>query len=880
MSETLPPVIARLLLDGKQFSAGLATAKGEMEAMTGKSGAAFQGLASIGKAALIGLSAAAIGVGIISVKLASTFQASMERIATQAQVPQSQIKGLSNAVLNMTGQVGISANTLAQGLYHVESAFQSTGITGARAMEILKIASEGARIGGADLVDVTNALDAAIVSGIPGVQNFSQAMGALNAVVGAGDMTMQDLADAMGTGVLAVVKNYGLSLTDAGAALATFGDNNIRGATAATALRMAVQALAVPAKAGTAFLDKMGMSTTQLAVDMQRGGLVPALQDLKTHIEAAGYTSVQTGQILTQIFGKRAGVGVAVLYDQLDRLKSKYGDISNASKNFGDAWAETQKTFKQQWAELAKTVEAIAIRIGLWLIPKLQELAAVVMQVVQWFERHKTVALALGVAIGTVLVVAIGYYIAGMVAAAAATLAATWPVLAIIAAIAALAAGVVYAYTHWQWFRDTVDTVWQWIQRTLWPGLQSFAAWLGSLFDDPLRAISVAFNDTFGRIGSLVHGVASLLGGGPFHVNVPQITGSLVQHPGTPTGFPTAGSSGQHPGTPTSPVYGPPAPPAGWRGGLIGPPAPPPGWNAAPKPGTVAQAWHDVYSAMAPIVNQIGDLVNKEGGQIAGWWRGHMGEVSKVGRDAWQGVRGYTKVAMGEIQVVIDVGTKIIKSMWDPFWNGMTNVAKGTWTTIRNVIDIALKLILGYIGVELDLLSGKWGRSWKDLTKTVGGVFGDLLKIVTQAIPNFFSAGLDLAHALVNGINSGLGGLAGAVGNALAGAASHIPVVGGFLNHVLHNAAGGPLGAGQVSVVGENGPELFVSGVSGMVMPNDVVRQLSGRSSSGSSVGGGGNIYVTLHVQGNLWATNDLADVLRDRLLQLQRSMPGGLGFR
>ena len=51
----------------------------------------------------------------------------------------------------------------------------------------------------------------------------------LNATVGAGDMKMQDLAEAFGAGMVAVVKGYGLSLKDVGAALATFGDNNIRG---------------------------------------------------------------------------------------------------------------------------------------------------------------------------------------------------------------------------------------------------------------------------------------------------------------------------------------------------------------------------------------------------------------------------------------------------------------------------------------------------------------------------------------------------------------------------------------------------------------------------------------------------------------------------
>jgi hypothetical protein len=119
-------------------------------------------------------------------------------------------------------------------LYHVESSFQSTGITSSKAMQILQTAAEGARIGGANLIDVTNALDAAVVSGIPGVQNMGEAMGGLLRIVGSGDMTMQDFADAASTGILAVAKVYGASLTDVGAALATYGDNNIRGAKART----------------------------------------------------------------------------------------------------------------------------------------------------------------------------------------------------------------------------------------------------------------------------------------------------------------------------------------------------------------------------------------------------------------------------------------------------------------------------------------------------------------------------------------------------------------------------------------------------------------------------------------------------------------------
>lgn len=48
--------------------------------------------------------------------------------------------------------------------------------------------------------------------------------------------------------------------------------------------------------------------------------------------------------------------------------------------------------------------------------------------------------------------------------AAAAVIAATWPILLIVAAIALLVAGLIFAYTHWQFFRDFVDSSWQALQ--------------------------------------------------------------------------------------------------------------------------------------------------------------------------------------------------------------------------------------------------------------------------------------------------------------------------------------------------------------------------------------------------------------------------------
>lgn len=329
-----------------------------------ESGTLAGGLGAVAKAAT-GVAIVAGVVAVSTIHMASTFQTEMEKISTQAGVPQAAIAGLGDGVLKLAGQVGSDPTSLAQALYHIESSFASTGT----ALELLKVAAEGAKVGGADLVEVTNALDAAVVSGIPGVNDLNSAMGILNATVGAGDMSMQDLAKAFGGGAVAVVKNYGLNIKDVGAALALFGDNNIRGAAAGTALRVAVQALAVPAAAGKYALHALGLTTDSLAKDMRSGGLNKAITDLHDRLVRLKVPTNEWGQITTEIFGKKAGTGVAVLLGQYDRLQTKYHELTKGASGFGAAWAQTQKNMSQQWDQFINTIKAGGVKLGEYLLP-------------------------------------------------------------------------------------------------------------------------------------------------------------------------------------------------------------------------------------------------------------------------------------------------------------------------------------------------------------------------------------------------------------------------------------------------------------------------------------------------------------------------------
>lgn len=312
-----------------------------------------------------------------ALKGAIKFQKAMTLVQTQAGASAAEIRKMGPALLALAGPLGTSPEQLALSLYHVES----IGIRGAAALDLVKTAAKGAKIGNASLEETTNALTAVIASGIVKGNDFASAMQFINQTVGSGDMKLSDFNSTMSNGLLAVLHQLGVPLKDVGASLAVLGDNNIRGANASTMLRMAVQAMAVPIRGGAKALSDIGIKSGQLGKDLQTGGVPKALQDIHDHLVKAGISGKQTGEFLLNAFGKRAGTGVSVLLDQLGRLKQKEADQAGGAKKFGDAWKATTKNLSFEIDQAKAWFTALGIRIGTALIPVIQK-------VIGWVEKH------------------------------------------------------------------------------------------------------------------------------------------------------------------------------------------------------------------------------------------------------------------------------------------------------------------------------------------------------------------------------------------------------------------------------------------------------------------------------------------------------------
>jgi TP901 family phage tail tape measure protein len=327
-------------------------------------------LAKLGATAVKAGAALATGLAVglaKGAKDAMAFQAEMTRISTQAGGTAKDVKVLSDAVLKLGTSTQQGPQHLAESLYHLKS----VGMDNVQAMKALKQSADLAAVGHANLEETTNALAGAWRTGIKGATSFHEAVSTVNAIIGAGNMSMDQFNAAIGTGILPSAKTFGLSMKQVGAALALMTDEGIDSASAATRLRMSFSLLGAPSAAAEKQLKKIHLTGLQMA-DAMRGkdGLIGALTLLKDHLDKSSLSASKQSQLLSHAFGGgRSSSGILMMLNNLDVLKKKQDQINRSTGKFDDAVKQQRKTAEAQWHLLTSNLEVMSIRVGTKVLP-------------------------------------------------------------------------------------------------------------------------------------------------------------------------------------------------------------------------------------------------------------------------------------------------------------------------------------------------------------------------------------------------------------------------------------------------------------------------------------------------------------------------------
>lgn len=228
---------------------------------------------------------------------------------------------------------------------------------------------------------------------------------------------------------------------------------------------------------GTAFLA-LGLDAEQMGKDVAAGGesgraaLDKTLDALRAMQDPVARDAAAVG-----LFGTKAeDLGDALFAMDPESAASGLGEVTGAAQKMSDTLNDNAATTLESYKRQA--LMGIANILVNQVIPAFQQIQAVVIEGGKWIGEHKELMLALAIGIAVVVVPALIAWAVSAGAAAISMITLAAPVIAAVALIAALAAGVIYAYEHWGWFHAAVDAVASFMENVLWPALKDIAGWI------------------------------------------------------------------------------------------------------------------------------------------------------------------------------------------------------------------------------------------------------------------------------------------------------------------------------------------------------------------------------------------------------------------
>lgn len=319
--------------------------------------------ATLGSRLAQGAKYGAIGVaalGAVSVKAAADFDNSMRRVNSIAQLPEKQLAKLGDRVRALSGRTAQAPETLAAGLYDLVS----SGFDASESMRVLRSSAKGATAGMTDTATSTKAVAAVLNAYRLPASKAKKVTDQLFNTVNYGVISFEELATNIGD-TLPFASQLGVGLDQLGASIATMTKQGLSSSETMTRIRNVLQTLIKPGEDLQAALAELNVSGEEL---VKKEGLQGAL-------EALVGTTDGTKEAVAGLFPNiRALGGVLALTGKNSReAEADLRKMQDSAGATSEALEEIKKSPGFQWEKLKTQFRNIAIDIGNFLLPALQD---------------------------------------------------------------------------------------------------------------------------------------------------------------------------------------------------------------------------------------------------------------------------------------------------------------------------------------------------------------------------------------------------------------------------------------------------------------------------------------------------------------------------
>lgn len=450
-------------------------------------------MATFFKNAGVAIGASAVAAGIAFGKMGMDFSASVAQVATVADSSQVSMQKMGVDILKLSKDTGIAAGLLSKDVYDAIS-------SGVQTSDAVKTVATNSKLAKAGFAESGQSLD--LLTTI--VNGYGKSMGEADKISdilintqNKGKVTVAELSASMGK-IIPTANASNVSLEQVASGYAIMTSKGIKAAESTTYMNSMINELS---KSGTGANKSLKKITGKSFQDLMKEG--KSLSDVLAILEI---DAKKNGKNLADMFGSaEAGKAALVLAtnsgkDFNDMVKSMENSTGATQEAFDKLNAEPLEKFKKS----VNNLKVKGIELGMAMMPLITKvmdgfLKFTELPLVEWITGSSDSANAfISVVIG--LTVAVGGYYLGLKAvqgwtklvAAAQFL---WnaalnanPIGIVVAVLAGLVAGLVYAYKNSETFRMYVDAAWATIKE-FGAEIAKFPGWIKQMWGNGIEKV-------------------------------------------------------------------------------------------------------------------------------------------------------------------------------------------------------------------------------------------------------------------------------------------------------------------------------------------------------------------------------------------------------
>ncbi len=552
--------LAYLELDTSRFTSSLFSALGNLNVFADKAASVGDKISAlgatitgVGKTLTTSLTLPIVGLGSAAFKLSSDFETAMSKVATIADTNKKSLSDLESEIKNLSNNTGVAVSDLAEATYNAISASVDT----ASAVDFVADANKLA-VGG--FTDVTTAVDAlTTVINAYGLEASDAAhiSDVLISTQNKGKTTVDELAQSIGK-VIPTANSFGVSIEELGTAYSYLTANGIATAESTTYMNGMFNELG---KSGTKVSEALKGSTGKTFKELMESG--SSLSEVMNILnEYAEQNAISFGDLWSSQEAVKAAQ--TILKTDTEEYNATLKDFQTTIGDTDEAYNTMSDTFQYKFGVAIQNAKNALIEfgqtIGGLLAPIIENVSAIIQNITEKIsnltdkEKEQIVKIAaIAAAIGPVLlavgglVTNIGKLVDGFSRLSALLKTGTGffagmsaPVLAVVSAIAALTAALVYLYNTNNEFKENIGKlverfkevggyIWETLKpafeslRTsfmhLWEDLQPLVEMLGDVLVSTLNTVlglieklTPALEPLIGFIGGIVETIGGIVG--------------------------------------------------------------------------------------------------------------------------------------------------------------------------------------------------------------------------------------------------------------------------------------------------------------------------------------------------------------------------------